>query len=183
MLSEIAAPSGLKRLHCHARFLGGLRDMRNAVMIAECSRIKRPKCSQQAASPIYGCVPAPELMAAVQKRSRPFQLPADRTVFREGDPPNGIFFVRSGNVALSIRSAGRTALRMRAEAGSVIGLPSTVSDKPYSISAQASKGAEIDRLSPESYRELLEGDPKLSVEVLKILASEIRAVRRTLIAA
>ncbi len=153
----------------------------STVKMAERPRTKRSKSSQHPPPLVYRCVPARELTDEVLKRTRPFALPADRTVFRAGDAPNGVFFVRNGKVALTIRSTRRMVLHMRAEPGSMIGLPSTVSEQPYSITARASAGAQVERLSPESYRQLVESRPRLSVEVLKILASEIRAIRRVLV--
>jgi len=63
---------------------------------------------------------------------------------------------------------------------SLLGLPSTVSGKPYSMSAKACSEAEIEHLSRDSYRELMQSRPDLSINVVKILANEVRAVRQAL---
>lgn len=129
---------------------------------------------------LYDCISDGELAAEVLKRSTPFIVPADGVLFREGDAPNGIFFVREGIVTLTILADGHAVFCARAEAGSLLGLPSTVSGKVYSMSAKVSDGARIEHLSPESYWELMQSCPNLAIHVLKILAGEVRTVRKVL---
>jgi CRP/FNR family transcriptional regulator, cyclic AMP receptor protein len=148
------------------------------------AQILKWRCSQEVgpvqAPRLYDCVPEGELAAEVLRRSSPFAFPIDRVLFREGEAPNGIFLVRNGSVTLTLLSGGQVVMCARAEAGSLIGLPSTVSEKPYSMTAKATHGAEIRRLSPEGFRELMKTHPGLSIEVIRILAGEVRAVRQTL---
>jgi CRP-like cAMP-binding protein len=142
---------------------------------------RRPKRSKKPHSPLlYESVPDGVLADEVLKRSKPFSVPGDRILFREGAPPNGIFVVRTGSVTLTKRLAGRKFLRARAEAGSLLGLPSTVSGSPYSMSAKACSCAEIEHLSCDSYRELMQVRSGLCIDVVKILANEVRAVRQAL---
>jgi CRP-like cAMP-binding protein len=129
---------------------------------------------------VYGCVLDGALALEVAKRARFFALPADLDLFREGDAPKGIYFLRKGNVELTIQSAGRVVMFARAEAGSLLGLPSTVSNGPYSMTATACLGAEIGHLSCEDFLELIASRPELSLEVVQILAAELRSVRQAL---
>ena len=68
----------------------------------------------------------------------------------------------------------------RAEAGSLLGLPSTVSELPYTMTAKASSGANVRRLSVEDFGELMKTHPGLTMDVVRILAGEVRAVRQAI---
>lgn len=149
--------------------------------MAETPKTRRLKSSNKPQPVLpYESVPDRQLAGQVLKRSKPLSVPADGILFREGAAPNGVFFVRSGSVTLTMRLASRKILRARAEAGSLLGLPSTVSGKPYSMSAKACSEAEVEHLSRDSYRELMQSRPDLSINVVKILANEVRAVRQAL---
>ena len=148
--------------------------------MAETPKTRRMKSSKKP-NLLYEAVSDPELADEVLRRSKPFPVPADGILFREGAPPNGIFFLRSGSVTLTMRLARRKILRARAEAGSLLGIPSTVSGKPYTMSAEADSVAEIEHLSCDSYRELMHSRPDMSLNAVKILANEVRAVRQALI--
>jgi len=132
------------------------------------------------APPLYDCVPDGELATEVLRRSKPFALPADRVLFREGDAPNGIFLLRSGAATLTLQSGGQMVMCARAEAGSLLGLPSTVSELPYTMTAKASSGAEVRRLGVRDFDELMKTHPRLTMDVVRILAGEVRAVRQAL---
>jgi CRP-like cAMP-binding protein len=144
----------------------------------ETRRLKSSKKPQAAL--LYESVPDGELAGEMLKRSKPLSVPAGGILFREGTAPNGVFFVRSGSVMLTLRLASGKILRARAEAGSLLGLPSTVSGKPYSMSAKACSKVEIEHVSRDSYRDLMQSRPDLSMNVVKILANEVRAVRQAL---
>jgi CRP-like cAMP-binding protein len=91
----------------------------------------RSKSSQAAVRPVlYDCILSGDLALEVTKRSKPVVLQADRVLFREGDEPNGVYFLRKGNVTLTMHSADRVVMCAHAEVGSLLGLPSTFGDKP-----------------------------------------------------
>ncbi len=71
-------------------------------------------------------------------------------------------------------------MRVRAGAGSLIGLPAVIGNQPYSLTAMAGVDAEIRQLTSEDFNSLVESHPGLCVDVLKILASETRSVRKAL---
>jgi CRP-like cAMP-binding protein len=132
------------------------------------------------APPLYDCVPDGRLAAEVLRRSKPFALPADRVLFREDDAPNGIFLLRSGVATLTVQSGGQMVMCARAEAGSLLGLPSTVSELPYTMTAEVSSWAEVRRLSIEDFDALMKTHPGLTMDVVRILAGEVRAVRQAI---
>jgi CRP/FNR family transcriptional regulator, cyclic AMP receptor protein len=63
--------------------------------------------------------------------------PKGAMLFVEGQTPRGVFILCTGRVKLSTSSAdGKTLILRIAEPGDVLGLPGTVTGKPYELSAE-----------------------------------------------
>ena len=63
--------------------------------------------------------------------------PAGSVLFVEGQAPRGIFVVCKGRVKLSFSSTdGKTVIPRIAEAGEVLGISSSVSGRPYQVTAE-----------------------------------------------
>ena len=122
-----------------------------------------------------------ELAREIEARSIPYNPEPDRTLFRQGDPPTSLYFLKKGEITLTMDSGDQELMRVRAGPGSLIGLPAIVSNEPYSLTARASLDAEIRHIIPEDFHNLLQNRPRLCVDVLKILASETRSVRKALV--
>jgi CRP/FNR family cyclic AMP-dependent transcriptional regulator len=66
----------------------------------------------------------------------PSSYPKGATLFVEGQVPRGVFILCSGRVKLSTSSADGKSLIVRiADPGEVLGLPATVTGKPYELTA------------------------------------------------
>ena len=62
--------------------------------------------------------------------------PKGATLFVEGQSPRGVFILCTGKVKLSTSSADGRALILRiSESGEVLGLPGTITGKPYELTA------------------------------------------------
>src|SRR5206468_3267766 len=71
-----------------------------------------------------------------------FDCSERRMLFQQGDSPIGLFIVHSGDVALTMKDrAGNIVMRIPAQPGSRLGLPAVIGKLPYSLSAEASRGA------------------------------------------
>jgi CRP/FNR family transcriptional regulator, cyclic AMP receptor protein len=69
--------------------------------------------------------------------------PKAATLFVEGQTPRGVFILCSGRVKLSTSSStGKTLILRMAEAGEVLGLPATVTGKPYELTAEVAEPAQ-----------------------------------------
>ena len=80
-------------------------------------------------------LPAPALQALGSITS-PAAYPKGATLFVEGQSPRGVFILCSGKVKLSTSSAdGRTLILRIAEAGEVLGMPASVTGRPYELTA------------------------------------------------
>ena len=98
-------------------------------------------------------------------------------LFRSGETSKGVFVVLEGRVALSAGEDPTRIVRI-AERGSLLGLPATVSGKPYSLTAEVVSQSRLAMLSPARFRELLRNNPVLGLVVVQMLAEEVSTVRK-----
>lgn len=123
----------------------------------------------------------PRLLQALQARADLIDCSENKTLFRQGDPPDGIYLVLKGDAVLLMTSdATNVIANFPAPAGSVLGVPAAVGHSEYSLTAVARKGSQIGFVKLALFRELLQQDPTLYPEVLEILATEVRAARSAL---
>ena len=121
----------------------------------------------------------PELIQALEKHAIEVSCGGDYVLFRQGDPPVGLFILNKGEVTLSMTSpAGDSLLSIQVGAGSLLGLPGLVSSEPYTLTAVAGSGAELSFLAHDDFNALMQSDPRLSLMVLQVLASEVRTARK-----
>jgi len=66
----------------------------------------------------------------------PAAYPADAVIFLEGYDPCGIFMLCQGQAKLSTSREGKTLILRIAEAGEVLGLHSTITARPYELTAE-----------------------------------------------
>ena len=94
-----------------------------------------------------------------------------------GQESEGVFLVLEGRVALS---SGEDPVRITriAEKGSLLGLPATVRDKPYSLTAEAVTDLRVCHMLPAAFRELLATNATLGLTVVNMLAEEISILRK-----
>ena len=119
-----------------------------------------------------------ELLEALEARSTLIACDTDRILFHQGEMPNGLYILRSGLATLSMTSlTGEQIISTPAPPGALLGLPGFISDQPYSLTAKASKGAELGFVSRETFSDLMLSNPALSLKVLSVLAAEVRAAR------
>jgi CRP/FNR family transcriptional regulator len=84
------------------------------------------------------CNLAPPALAGLDAISSAAIYPKGAILFVEGQEPRGIFVICNGHVKLSASSAAGKSLILRiADPGEVIGLPGTISGKPYEATAEA----------------------------------------------
>lgn len=138
--------------------------------------VNQPRCM------LANCVAGRELAYEVERRAVRFNPGADDILFHAGDAPDWVFYVRSGDVALTVHAGRAPILHLYAGTGSLLGLPAIIGNKPYSMTAIASSDGEIYRLSRDEFNEMIGQQSALSFEVLRILANEVRTGRDALVA-
>ena len=120
----------------------------------------------------------PELVAALNAHSIEVSRGGGYSLFRQGDPPVGLFIVNQGEVTLSMTSpTGELLLSMQVGSGSLLGLPGLIGNEPYTLSAVACNGARLTYVTHEDFNALMQSDPGLALKVLEVLAAEVRSAR------
>lgn len=92
--------------------------------------------------------------------------PKGATLFVEGQTPRGVFILCSGRVKLSTSSAdGKTLILRISEPGEVLGLPATVTGKPYELTADVIEPTQANFIAREDFLRFLRehGDAALRV--------------------
>lgn len=106
----------------------------------------------------------------------PATYPKGAILFVEGQEPRGVFVVCSGRVKLSAGSASGKALILRiAEAGQVVGLPGTISGKPYEATAEALEPIQATFIPREQFLQFLREHGEAALRVAEVLSSIYQA--------
>lgn len=124
----------------------------------------------------------PDLIKAIEERAAPTSYQSSQVLFRQGDPPNRLFFIKKGQVKLSMSSpAGDPILTIQADPGSILGLPGVIGNEPYSLTAITGDDAELSSMTRDEFTSLMRSDPFLSLKVLQVLAAEVRSARKAIL--
>lgn len=119
-----------------------------------------------------------ELIQALEKRAVPVNCDEDRVLFRQGDPPVGLYVLSQGIATISMDSGhDDLAFSCQATAGSVLGLPGLIADRPYSLTVVASKGSSVGFVTRDEFNVMIQSEPPLMGKVLQVLAAEVRSAR------
>ena len=117
-----------------------------------------------------------EICSILRQAGRCEEFAAGNILFRSGDPPKGVFLVLRGSFALSAGDGDSAFTRIAGE-GSLLGLPSTVSHRAYSLTAEALTAVAVCHIQPEEFRDMLSSNPLLGMAVVNILCDEVSALR------
>lgn len=99
-------------------------------------------------------------------------------LFRQGRKPGSLFIISKGKVRLSFHASDGQHTHRIAGPGHVLGLPATVANQPYGLTATAEGQCELLAIDGKRVRSLLHDRNDLTLHALAILAEEVRRVRR-----
>ena len=100
----------------------------------------------------------------------PVAYPKGAVLFMEGQIASGIFAVCSGQVKLSTSShEGKAIILKIAETGELLGLPSTLSGKPYEVTAEVSDPARVSFTPRATFLRYLRKNPEAFIQVAQLL--------------
>jgi CRP/FNR family cyclic AMP-dependent transcriptional regulator len=112
-------------------------------------------------------LPAVQGLASITSAA---SYPKGATLFVEGQSPRGVFILCSGRVKLSTSSAdGRTLILRIAEPGEVLGLPGTVTGKPYELTAEVIEPTQANFISRQDFLVFLREHGEASLRVAQQL--------------
>lgn len=118
------------------------------------------------------CDLPPDALAGLDAISSSATYPRGAILFVEGQAPRGVFVICSGRVKLTASSADGKALILRiAEPGEVVGLPGTISGKPYEATAEALEPIQANFLSREPFLNFLRAHGDAALKIAEILSN------------
>jgi CRP/FNR family transcriptional regulator len=110
---------------------------------------------------------AVQRLAAITSAS---SYPKGATLFVEGQVPRGVFILCSGRVKLSTSSAdGRTLIMRISDAGEVLGLPATLTGKPYELTADVIEPTQANFISRPDFLNFLREHGEVGLRVAQQL--------------
>jgi CRP-like cAMP-binding protein len=99
-------------------------------------------------------------------------------LFQQGEPSTGVYLLLSGVVNLYLTGEGRSrVLTRQANAGELLGLPATVNNVPYSLTAEAGTELKVAFVCSEKLTRLITSNADIGLEVIQLLSTEVRAMR------
>jgi CRP/FNR family transcriptional regulator len=111
--------------------------------------------------------PAVQKLAAITSAAA---YPKGATLFVEGQSPRGVFVLCSGKVKLSTSSAdGRSLILRISESGEVLGLPATVTGKPYELTADVIEPTQANFISRQDFLQFLREHGEAALRVAQQL--------------
>jgi len=130
-------------------------------------------------TPLFAALP-PGALASIAHAARARQLTRNDVLFRQGDEATELFVVESGRVAIATRSEdGRESLITLMEPGDLFG-EMGLFDGIRSADARALEPSVVVVVPYEPVREILEQQPRLLWEVVRLLTARLRAVDEAL---
>lgn len=98
------------------------------------------------------CNLPPAALQSLAAITSPASYPKGATLFVEGQSPRGVFVLCSGRVKLSTSSGdGRKLILRISERGEVLGLPATVTGKPYELTAEVIEPTQANFISRQEF--------------------------------
>jgi CRP/FNR family cyclic AMP-dependent transcriptional regulator len=97
--------------------------------------------------------------------------PKGAVLFVEGQAARGIFVICHGRVKLTAGATdGKTLILRIAESGEVVGLPGTISGKPYEVTAETLEPVQANFVSRDDFLHFLRTHGEVAVRVAEILS-------------
>jgi CRP/FNR family transcriptional regulator, cyclic AMP receptor protein len=125
------------------------------------------------------CDLAPGILAGLDAISASATYPKGAILFVEGQDPRGVFVICNGRVKLSASSAGGKSLILRiADPGEIIGLPGTISGKPYEVTAEALEPIQANFIPRKPFLEFLRAHGEVALRVAEALSDIYYATYR-----
>ena len=107
----------------------------------------------------------------------PVKFSAGAVLFREGEPVRGLFLLGKGAVRLSLGKKGKSITYRMVQPRYVLGLPATLLNRPYSLTAEAVEDSELRFVPWEKAMDYLRERPDMCMHVLEFLSHEMVWIR------
>ena len=98
------------------------------------------------------------------------------TLFQEGDPPRGVYFLHSGTVKLLFSGKSGASKPLRAvHPGQILGLSCIVTRRDHDCTATAAEPCEVAFIEKDDFLHALDDSPAVWFSVLHVLSSEVNS--------
>ena len=119
-----------------------------------------------------------KLRSSLEAAGSKQQYPFAHVLFREDGENAGVFLVCKGRVRMSVKNLPK--LNREFGAGSLLGLPSSFTGRPYSLTALTLAESEIVHVAREQFLELMRSQPDLCREATDMLGREVTFIQSAL---
>src|SRR6266436_1960702 len=103
-------------------------------------------------------------------------FPPGAVLFVEGQSPRGVYIICSGRVKLTTTSRdGKTLILRIAEAGEVLGLHGTVSEKPHDLTAETLQHCQLDFVKRDDLLKILQSHPDACLHAAQHLSQDCQS--------
>jgi CRP/FNR family transcriptional regulator len=103
-------------------------------------------------------------------------FPPGAVLFVEGQLPRGVYIICSGRVKLTTTSRdGKTLILRIAEAGEVLGLHGTVSEKPHELTAETLQPCQLDFVKRDDFLKFLQSHPDACLHAAQHLSQDCQS--------
>jgi|SRR5579863_341338 len=117
---------------------------------------------------------SPEAAKQLASISIPTRYSKGAVLFVEGEAPRGIFIVRSGRVKLSTSSPeGKKIILRFVETGRVVGLPGTISGRPYAVTAEIAEPTEAEFIPRAAFLNFLREHGEAALRAAELMGEVV----------
>ncbi len=117
-----------------------------------------------------------DLYLALERCCERVYKPKSSVLFRQGERAFGMFIVFHGTVMLDFGIADSKAVADICGAGALVGLPATLSQGNYTMTATVVKDADLGFLSTQNLFDLLRSEPEVCKQILQIMSLKVSQV-------
>ncbi|HEY2821445.1 MAG TPA: Crp/Fnr family transcriptional regulator [Candidatus Acidoferrum sp.] len=112
-----------------------------------------------------------DALAGLDAISASATYPKGAVLFVEGQEPRGVFILCTGRVKLfGAAASGKSVIFRIADAGEIIGLPSTLSEKPYEVTAEVLEPTQANFIRRDAFLGFLRQHGDAALKVAEMLS-------------
>jgi CRP/FNR family cyclic AMP-dependent transcriptional regulator len=112
-----------------------------------------------------------DALAGLDAISSAATYPKGAVLFVEGQEPRGVFILCTGRVKLfGAAASGKSVIFRIADAGEIIGLPSTLSEKPYEVTAEVLEPTQANFIRRDAFLGFLRQHGDAALKIAEMLS-------------
>ena len=115
-----------------------------------------------------------EFIEAATPRLTWIDLAGGETLFHEGDPESGAYFVISGRLRASVEEEGRPRVIGEIARGETVGEMAVLTGEPRSATVAAIRDTVLAHITSESFDALMHDHPQLAIQMARMTISRLR---------